>query len=137
MIASALSKLHKVIFPVLLASLSIIALCGASWAAAIQPATGIYKQPALTTPSIIQNRTGTTLQRMPGNAVITVRDASGEPVGAATVSTTVNGQPLSQQTNTLGQVALSNLPNGVIIRRSRTVPLRLIRGELRHQRSPF
>lgn len=116
MIASALSALHKGIFRVFLVTLSIIALAGTSWAAAIKPVPGIYKQPATTTsPSIIQNRTGTTLQRMPGNAVITVRDATGAPVGAATVNTTVNGQPLSQQTNALGQVALPNLPAGQYI----------------------
>lgn len=116
MIASALSTLRNCISRVFLVMLPIIALCSTAWAATIQPTTGAYKQATtITKPSNIQNRPGTPQQRMPGNAVITVRDATGAQVGAATVSTTVNGQPLSQQTNTLGQVALTNLPAGQYI----------------------
>jgi hypothetical protein len=66
--------------------------------AAHTPTTGAFKighqSPTATN---IQNRPENPQQRTAGNAVITVRDATGAQVGAATVSRLSMGQPLSQK----------------------------------------
>lgn len=61
-------------------------------------------------PSVIKQKNIVPLQI--GSAIITVRDSTGATVSGATISTTINGQPVTQVTNAQGEFSFIGIPSG-------------------------
>lgn len=93
--------------------LILIVPCLAATQKVLAPA-GVQKKDFVTNPqlqpSVIKKANIEALQI--GSAVITVRDNSGSPVSGATISTTIGGQPVTQVTNSQGEVSFMGIASG-------------------------
>ena len=93
-------------------SLALILPCPADAQTMSVPQTTTTQPKTTTTSPTLIQQPPSVLRPQVGNALISVRDNSGLPVGAATVSMTGNGQTVTQLTSAQGQTSFGNLGVG-------------------------